>query len=92
MNVLGQNLVQTVRCISTSFWVILNTLNFPDEELNTNSKITDSSGIFNANSTTLFEYEFEKLHQMIVSSIKNSKSILLEYKKEVHQKFQVVNH
>ena len=66
MNVLGQNLVQTVRCISTSFWVILGSLNFPDEELNTNSKLTDNSGIFNANSTTLFEYKFEKLHQVIV--------------------------
>lgn len=66
MNLSGQNLGQTVRCISTSFWVILGSLNFPDEELNTNSKLTDNSGIFNANSTTLFEYKFEKLHQVIV--------------------------
>ena len=66
MNLSGQNLGQTVRCISTSFWVILGSLNFPDEELNTNSRLTDNSGIFNANSTTLFEYKFEKLHQVIV--------------------------
>ena len=66
MNLSGQNLGQTVRCIRTSFWVILGSLNFPDEELNTNSKLTDNSGIFNANSTTLFEYKFEKLHQVIV--------------------------
>lgn len=66
MNLSGQNLGQTVRCISTSFWVILGSLNFPDEELNTNSKLTDNSGIFNANLTTLFEYKFEKLHQVIV--------------------------
>ena len=66
MNLSGQNLGQTVRCISTSFWVILGSLNFPDEELNTNSKLTDNSGIFNSNSTTLFEYKFEKLHQVIV--------------------------
>ena len=66
MNLSGQNLGQTVRCISTSFWVILGSLNFPDEELNTNSKLTDNSGIFNANLTTLFEYKFGKLHQVIV--------------------------